>query len=48
MFFEQKKLVLYQGGDHFSFQQLHFVVGCLHMMTHELYLHDESMELGRD
>ena len=48
MFFEQKKLVLYQGGDHFSFQQLHFVVGCLHMMTHELFPHVESMALGLD
>ena len=46
--FRTKKLVLYQGDDHFSSQQLHFAVGCLHMMPHELYCLDESMELGFD
>ena len=46
--FETKKLMLYHEGDHFSSQQLHFAMGCLHMMTHELYHHDESMELELD
>ena len=40
--------MLYQEGDYFSSQQLYFVMGCLHMMTHELFLHIESMELGLD
>ena len=48
MILEQKKLMLYQIGGNFSSQQLHFIVGCLHTKTHELFLPIESMELGFD
>ena len=40
--------MLYQGGDQFPSQELLFIVRCLHMMTHELFAHVESMELGLD
>ena len=44
MFLEQKNSCCIKEVTIFFSQQFHFGVRCLHMMTHESYLHDESME----